>query len=312
MRDELPLSGSWATLRELEIIKTIIEVKTVTSAAEILGVSQPAISRALTQIETKSGVKFFNRKSGKLIPTSNAIALYDEILVIYNSFSKLNNLKWEKKKNHLKIVTTPTLAYNFLIPLTSNFKKEHPELSIKLDIVTSSQLLTQLNERNADVALGDSSLENTAMKYDTYPLRKIKMVCAMNAFDPLVSKDVVTSDDLKNRDIITFTNRNIARSKLDHIFKTSEIDNNVIIEVPDSLSALGFVRENIGISILPSFPASIINEHQVILRDFSPEIYNSISFFVLSDTINVNTSNFIEYIYNHQPGKDRFSYPITQ
>ncbi len=310
MKHQFPLSESWVTLRDLEIIKTLIEEKTVKSTAEVLGVSQPAISKTITQIEAKSGCQFFTRSSGKLTPKSQAISLYNEIQSIYDSFLRINAFKWQEDENSLKIVTTPTLAYNFLIPLTSGFKKLNPTLSIKLDIVTSSQLLDQLNEGNSDVALGDSSLEMNSFAYDKRPLRKIKMVCAMNAFDPLVSKDVITPLDLKDRDIISFTNRNIARTKLDHIFKINGINRNIIMEVPDSLSVLGFLRENIGISILPSFPASIMNENKVVLREFSSEIYDTISFYNLSNKISANATNFIEYVIENQPEKDRFSHPL--
>ncbi|MFW5402793.1 LysR family transcriptional regulator, partial [Yersinia sp. 1252 StPb PI] len=112
-------SGGWATLRDLEIIKTLIEVRTATLAAEFLGISQPAISRTLSLIESRSGRVLFKREGGKLIPNSDALSLYEEIVKISDSFGRLTNFEWNKEEGKsLNIISTPTIAYCFLMPLT--------------------------------------------------------------------------------------------------------------------------------------------------------------------------------------------------
>lgn len=51
-------SGGWATLRDLEIIQTVIDHGSVTNAAERLGISQPAVSQTLNQIEKRCGKNY--------------------------------------------------------------------------------------------------------------------------------------------------------------------------------------------------------------------------------------------------------------
>ncbi|GKX52170.1 LysR family transcriptional regulator [Budvicia aquatica] len=304
-------SGGWATLRDLEIIKTLIEVRTATLAAELLGISQPAISRTLSLIESRSGCVLFKREKGKLIPNSDALSLYEEIVKISDSFERLTKFEWNKEeKKSLRIISTPTIAYCFLMPLTAQYIKENPDVTVKIDIVTASKLLSNLNEGRADIALGDSSLNTASINVSAFPLRRTKIVCAMNRLDELASKDVITPEDLNQKRMIVFTKRNISRTKLDRVLDKSGVSYNIIAEVSDSYLALDFVRANVGVCLMPSFPVSTINDPQIIFKDFIPEVLNDSSFFTLSNLNSPHIQRYLEYIYQKQPIPDRYSEPL--
>src|SRR5690606_22703221 len=67
------------TLRHLEAFRAVILCKTVTSAAEMLHVSQPVVTRLVADLEDRIGFALFDRQRGRLIPTSEAHALYGEV-----------------------------------------------------------------------------------------------------------------------------------------------------------------------------------------------------------------------------------------
>lgn len=90
-------SGGWATLRDLEIIQTVIDHGSVTNAAERLGISQPAVSQTLNQIEKRCGKKLFIRENNKLVPNSDALLLYEEITNIADSFNRLSHFHRQEK-----------------------------------------------------------------------------------------------------------------------------------------------------------------------------------------------------------------------
>ena len=66
-------------IKTLEAFREIIQLGSVTSAARALGLSQPAVSRLLAQFETGLGFKLFHRSKGRLLPTSQALLLYEEV-----------------------------------------------------------------------------------------------------------------------------------------------------------------------------------------------------------------------------------------
>ena len=60
--------------RQLEIFRAVMDTGSATAAARLLGLSQPAVSRQLMQLETEVGLDLFARERGKLIPTAHAVA----------------------------------------------------------------------------------------------------------------------------------------------------------------------------------------------------------------------------------------------
>ncbi|MCR6679960.1 LysR family transcriptional regulator, partial [Escherichia marmotae] len=65
-------------LRNLEIFYAVMTCATLSRAAESLNISQPAASKALKNAEQKHGFKLFQRVSGKLLPTSEAITIFEK------------------------------------------------------------------------------------------------------------------------------------------------------------------------------------------------------------------------------------------
>jgi DNA-binding transcriptional LysR family regulator len=68
------------SFRELEALHALVEARKTTSAAHKIGVSQPAISRAIQDLEHRVGKALFRREGGRLVPTADGILLYQPSL----------------------------------------------------------------------------------------------------------------------------------------------------------------------------------------------------------------------------------------
>src|SRR3546814_3677872 len=71
--------GSSDLFRQIEAFRTVIACGTTTRAAEILRISQPAISRLLADLERTTKLKLFDRGKGRIRPTAEGLAFYDEV-----------------------------------------------------------------------------------------------------------------------------------------------------------------------------------------------------------------------------------------
>ncbi|HRE22024.1 MAG TPA: LysR family transcriptional regulator, partial [Rhabdaerophilum sp.] len=83
MQEMRELSERRPTLRELEVLRTLIAYGKATAAARKLGISQPAVSRAIHQLEKRTGLVLFRREGGRLVPTADALALHKESEAIF-------------------------------------------------------------------------------------------------------------------------------------------------------------------------------------------------------------------------------------
>ena len=68
-----------SNLRHFDVVRSVMEAGSVTEAARLLRVSQPAVSKTLAQVEDRLGFRLFTRDRGRLIATAEARALLPEI-----------------------------------------------------------------------------------------------------------------------------------------------------------------------------------------------------------------------------------------
>ena len=78
-------------LRQMEVFRSVMLTGTISGAAKMLFISQPAVSRFISQTEESLGYKLFNRVKGKLVPTPEGEALYNEVEDFYQHAQRVDD-----------------------------------------------------------------------------------------------------------------------------------------------------------------------------------------------------------------------------
>lgn len=303
-------SGSWATLRDLEVFLAVIEERKTTKAAERLGVSQPAISRTLSALEEKSGHVLFRHEGTGLVPTADALALYEQIQPIFTSLDQLKTFEWtQAKQSSLRLACPPSVAQCFLEPLTAAFIRSNPDIHISLDIVTTADVLELVADQRADIGIADVVADSMGLTRSAF--RRSQMVCVLPASHPLCAKDHIEAHDLHQQPLVMLARRNPIRPTLDRLFAKAASQPNVVLETATALSAVNFVAQGIGITLVNPFPVLLEVVQGVEIRSFSPNVDYEVSFFTSSVvTPNSAMHRFMEFIRQHQVDKLFASEPI--
>jgi DNA-binding transcriptional LysR family regulator len=84
-------------IRQLEAFRAVMIARSTTGAAELLDVSQPAVSRLIVQLEASLELTLFDRSSGRLAPTPEALLLHEEVERTVVSVDKIRELAREIK-----------------------------------------------------------------------------------------------------------------------------------------------------------------------------------------------------------------------
>ena len=79
-------------VRQLEAFRATMMAGTVSGAATLLGVSQPAVSRLLARLEKEIKITLFDRSTGRLAPTREAQILYDQVERTFVSVDKIREI----------------------------------------------------------------------------------------------------------------------------------------------------------------------------------------------------------------------------
>lgn len=111
-------------LRQIEAFKAVMELGTISRAAETLNISQPAMSKLVAHLEADTGLRLFDRVKGRLAPTEHATRLHEEVGRIFSGVrqveSAIDALRRETQRR-LMIGAMPALAGSFIQRATTSF-----------------------------------------------------------------------------------------------------------------------------------------------------------------------------------------------
>ena len=150
-------------LNDIVVFTKVVETKSFTSAAELLGLPKSTVSRRLAQLEERLGVRLVQRTTRKLALTEIGEAYYARCSRIVADVAAAEQLVTDMQsspRGRLRVTTTVEFAMHYLGPIVAAFAIEHPDINIELH---GTDRIVDLIEENFDIAvrfgpLGESSL----------------------------------------------------------------------------------------------------------------------------------------------------------
>ena len=136
--------GAEFTPREIEVFASVMLHGTTTKAADALNITQPAVSKMLQQLGEKADFQLFRKSRQRLIPTPEAHMLYAEVKRVFESargISRAAREIRELRSGRLNICALPAFGSTLLPSIIASFSKQHPSVSISLDIRSSATVV---------------------------------------------------------------------------------------------------------------------------------------------------------------------------
>src|SRR5204863_5545675 len=122
-------------IRQVEAFRAVISLGSMSKAAELLGISQPAVSRLIADFQESAGFQLFKRKRNSAEPTPDARQLFEQVEKIFHGLEELNG-EIDAIKNmqtgRIVIAATSSYATGMLPEIVAEFKKIHPGIAIAL------------------------------------------------------------------------------------------------------------------------------------------------------------------------------------
>ena len=163
------------TLRHLRSIVAIAQSGKVSTAATTLGLTGPAVTLQLKQMEEEAGLKLFDREPDGMRLTEAgqamlrvAVSIQSELLVLEEQFTALRGGRLGK----LRLGAVSTAKY-FVPRMIAGFRRDFPDIEIDLFIGNRTETIEALKRREIDIALmgrPPRDLEVTARIFGDHPL----------------------------------------------------------------------------------------------------------------------------------------------
>jgi DNA-binding transcriptional LysR family regulator len=143
-------------LRDLDILTALIDTGSMGKAAATLNISQPAVSKAIAELERALGVRLVDRNRRGIIPTPFGLALKKRSVAIFNdlrqSVQDIDFLS-DPTMGELRLGTTDPLGVTIVSPCIDRLSRKHRRMSFHAIAGDTTSLYRELIDRNVELVV---------------------------------------------------------------------------------------------------------------------------------------------------------------
>ncbi len=262
------------TIRHIKIFLEVYRLENITKAAEHLHMTQPAVTRAIKEIEQYYGVRLFERFNRRLSVTESGKLLYVQALHIVDSFDVMEkDLRNWDTCGILRIGASITLGNYFLPDFICHFRSLHPNLRVEVTISSGGKLQQALLENKLDLALIEGGISESELIMEAFTGDCLRLILPPR--HPLLSKQQVFLNDLVQYDFLLREKGSAGRTFLDNVFAVHGLKIRPLWESASTQAIIKAVSKDIGISILPELLVKQDIEAQTVFtREIIDEGFN--------------------------------------
>ncbi|MGG1365103.1 LysR family transcriptional regulator [Priestia megaterium] len=277
-------------MNNLELFMKVAEKMSVTEASRELFISQPAVSKAVKNLETYLNIKLFirDKKNGLMLTEvgKEILVLARQMKGIENKIYQVANQENKLLSGKIKVGSFPAASTNILPKTLALFRAKYPLVNIELIEGTSNQIKKWVEDRTVDMGIVASPFE----PYEYKILNKDYMVAIIPDNHSLNQEKSVNLR--KHQDDIIFCKggHEIAISK---VFQNNNIKLKESLTVQSAETLISMVKNDLGIGIISNFTLSSVS-HKLIIKEISPRITRHIG--IITHSFNEVTPATKEFI----------------
>lgn len=168
-------------LRQIEVFRAVMITGSINGAAQLLLVSQPAVSRMLSHTEARIGFDLFERVKGRLYPSPEARRLFADVESVYRDIQRVNTTLLDlvqQRHGVMRIVSSPSLGHQLVPDAIAGFRRCHDDIRVSLECLRHVLLRDRLLDQQADLGISLFPIDHPNLR--ALPLCEIRVltVCA--------------------------------------------------------------------------------------------------------------------------------------
>jgi DNA-binding transcriptional LysR family regulator len=238
-------------LKHVEVFHAVMRTGSVTAAARMLNVTQPAVSATLKHFESRLQMKLFERAGGRLIPTPEAQALLPDVAGIYGRIEAMERLAQDLaggRLGTLSIAAASPIANGYLARAVASFLQAHPGARITLQSLASPQVLDRVANREAELGVAYEPVVHAEVQ--TELLAHNSIACVMRQDHPLAQRTEILVPDLAPHSLITYLPQALLRPYVDRALSEAGISPNITVQVGLSITGIALAYHGAGIALV--------------------------------------------------------------
>ncbi|QHE86455.1 LysR family transcriptional regulator [Hydrogenophaga sp. BPS33] len=192
-------------LRQMEVFRHVMQTGSIKGAAELLHVSQPAVSKLLAAAERRSALQLFARVKNRLVPTPEAHQLYAEVERLWERVDRVRDLSQELSNpsgGTLVVGVSASLGATVVPTTVQALIRSAPQAVVRIEQLVPHLLVQSLLDGTTDIGVTMGVQPHPSLELlSRYPCG---LVCVMPTGHPLSNRRAIRAVDLRGQQIISF------------------------------------------------------------------------------------------------------------
>lgn len=260
-------------LRPLEIFGTLMLRQTTVAAAAELGISQPSVSTAIKQLEQQLGFALFEREKKRMIPTSEARSLFQEVEPLIERLRAVELRMRDLRGGavgKLRIMATPPLGHSVVPGALTAFMAARPGVTVQYDVRRMANVIDAVAIGAADIGL--------CLGLDSHPgvrmqiARTDRMVALMSGDHPLTALSAVGPQDIADHRFIGLDRASQLGLLVQNAFEQARVRYTPQVEVRYCHTAAVLAHSGNAVAVVDSYTAAFLPNMALTSRPFDPAI----------------------------------------
>ena len=246
--------------RRLQVFHAVARLLSFTKAAEVLHMTQPAVTFQIRQLEEQFDTRLFDRAHNRVSLTEAGHVTFEYAEVIFEKYSEMENAVHEITGNisgSLTLGASITISENMLPSLLGDFNQKNPEVLLRLRVSNTEGIVSMVENNVIDLGIVEGPVTNKNLLVEV--CRKDDLVTVVSADHALANEKTINVKKVLNYPFICREEGSGMREVIVEYLKSQGLGKHALkacLELGSPEAVKGAIEAGMGISILSSVSVS--------------------------------------------------------
>lgn len=242
------------TITQLKYVLAVAEYQNFTKAAENVYVTQPTLSMQIQKLEEELNITIFDRAKKPIELTAIGKKIVTQAKKIVNESERMQDIVDQEKGyigGEFKLGIIPTIMPTLLPMFLKNFANKYPKVQLKIEELTTAEIISKLNDGHLDAAIAATPLNQEKLKERVLYFEPFVGYVPKN--HRLNSKSKLDKSDLDIHDILLLEDGHCFRNGVINICKSLKTNNKETFQLESGSfeTLIKLSDEGFGMTLLP-------------------------------------------------------------
>ncbi len=241
-------------LHHLRIFYYTAKYGSITKAANVLGLTQPAVSLQLHDFQNRYNFKLLDIKEKKTYLTPLGKEIFERSSAIFDVENQIDLLisDYQNLKDGLiTIFSTSSFSYYYLPAVIAGFKGKLPNIILHSYTYCTKEIIEKTANFINDIGFTGYKIEHPKLVTKELLRESLYVICHPD--HRLSKKRIIMPHDLESHNFILTEKGGGSRRSIDKYIEENNIKLNVVAEIDSPISIIEMVKQNLGISIVSKY-----------------------------------------------------------